>query len=203
MALPNQLIKRLEHPLSGPEMSIKNIPIVSSIYILNIDDIEKLFIDNRGKKCKSVIILYVSNIALDKQSGHWSCITLPDIPGRIDFFDSYGLFPDKYLYKDFGNVNYEIKNHLSNLLADSGCTIHYNEHRYQGKSRTIDGKKVQINTCGRHVLNFLYSGKDVDSYYDMMKKERAELIKIKKESGITNKKDLYTTYDDLVCILIN
>lgn len=95
---------------------------------------------------KACIILYETQ----KRYGHWCCIfQLPC--GMIEFFDPYGLMPDKELafinkeYKNTSNQNYP---YLTKLMIDSPYKLSYNQHKFQKM-------KPGVNSCGRWVVSRL------------------------------------------------
>jgi len=70
-------------------------------------------------------------------SGHWVCMTRYD--KTIEYFDSYGLQPDKPL--DWGKFK-KTPHYLSNLLGRTKLKIHYNTINFQSK------QDYTISTCG-------------------------------------------------------
>jgi len=88
--------------------------------------------------------------------GHWTCIINHD--DRIEFFDSYGIFPDKerkYTNIEFRKQNNMMLPHLTALLYNSNKQIEYNDHKLQ------DMSKRNIQTCGRWCA-FRYLCKDIN-----------------------------------------
>lgn len=77
----------------------------------------------------------------DGQPGHWSCLVKTNAH-TIVFFCPYGLKPDGAL-KFIGGKPY-----LSNLLAQSGYDVIYNNKRLQRFMK-------DVNVCGRWVAGFL------------------------------------------------
>lgn len=114
-------------------------------YVKNIDQLIKNY--------NCCIILYEER----PYTGHW-CVINKNKKNEIEFFDSYGMKPDEYLY-DLNDVEREklkAKPYLSTLLLKSPYTLKYNEIPLQEKGGNI-------NTCGRWALlrTIFY---DVDLY---------------------------------------
>ena len=93
----------------------------------------------------SVVILYETR----PNVGHWVCILKRE--DTIEFFDSYGIFPDKekkYINKEYLKESGQENNNLIRLLLEAGkrYRIEYNNYRLQVKSG-------DVATCGRHVIS--------------------------------------------------
>ena len=74
-------------------------------------------------------------------SGHYVALIV-DYDNRIvNFFDSYGLYPDKE--NQYLAYNNKLPRYLTNLLQSSGFTIVFNKIDYQSK------KNTKVSTCGR------------------------------------------------------
>ena len=106
----------------------------------------------------SVVILYER----EPQIGHW--VGLLRRGNVIEFFDSYGIFPD--LEKDYINQKFIMNsgqgfNKLASLLHDAwdlGYQVEYNNYGLQVMK---DG----ISTCGRHVISRIwFKDMDIDEY---------------------------------------
>jgi hypothetical protein len=96
---------------------------------------------------KCVVILYETKTNF----GHWICV-FENGEGDIEFFDSYGIFPDdenEFVPTDFKKLHGLYYPILSYFLYNSGKNIHFNEYFLQKHGKNI-------NTCGRHVLTRLY-----------------------------------------------
>lgn len=106
-----------------------------------------------------VIILY--NTA--PYYGHWC--TFWKYNNTIQFFDSYGVFPDdqiKYAKKNMPNLYNEMP-HLVYLLYKYDCPTFYNEFQFQKKANNI-------NTCGRWVYYRLLNYElDEYEFYNLFK----------------------------------
>jgi len=94
-------------------------------------------------KYKALVILYLTS----SNYGHWVCVFERD-NNTIEFFDSYGYFPDDELNVIQDKVKRELNQmypQLTKLLYNSGYKkIEYNEKQLQKFS-------PDINTCGRWV----------------------------------------------------
>lgn len=147
----------LRYSLSDKDISIflKKYNVKHKILLydeLNYIDIKDFIKDMENNV--SYIILYRSS----NNYGHWVCIN--KVNNIICFFDSYGIFPDdekKYINEDFLFNSNQLYNRLSELLYESKYDIHYNEVKLQKKCRNI-------STCGRHVICFLLSNKNIEDY---------------------------------------
>ena len=125
----------------------------------NVNDIEGILVDD------SAVILYEKR----PKNGHWVCIIryLKKGVPTIEFFDSYGIFPDdekRYIDKDFLSSSRQTKNRLDELLlkASKRYRIEYNNYRLQKKSS-------DIATCGRHVVSrILLKNLNIDEYNKLM-----------------------------------
>ena len=95
-----------------------------------VKDIEKLLPHHKSY----FILLYP---VISETSGHWVCMTRYD--KTIEYFDSYGLQPDKPL--DWGKFK-QTPHYLSQLLAKTKLRIHYNTIDFQNK------RDYTISTCG-------------------------------------------------------
>ena len=122
-----------------------------------IEDIEQLLPRNDSY----FILLYLDT----KNSGHW--VTLKRFNNDIQYFCSYGTYPDDQIRKWYGvELATELKEnklYLSNLLNKTKLNVNYNDMNYQNKN-------IDIVTCGRHMINFIKSKKDLKQYYKMMQK---------------------------------
>lgn len=74
--------------------------------------------------------------------GHWVCFFEKE-NGNIEYFDSYGYFPDdelEFINEKFRKENGEWHSELLRKLYNSGRKIEYNDYRLQGP---------KTSTCGR------------------------------------------------------
>lgn len=148
-----------------PDCIIKTYP-----ELRNIKDIEELL----PKQDSYFILLYLDT----PNSGHWT--TLKRLNNNIQYFCSYGTYPDKQMNwygKELRKELGETELYLTKLLNKTKLNVNYNDIDYQNKDN------LDIVTCGRHCINFIKSKKDLKQYFKMMSK-------LKKDSG----KD----YDELV-----
>lgn len=105
----------------------------------------------RGFNC--CVILYEE----EPYIGHWCVINLNN-KNELEFFDSYGMKPDRYLYDLEKNERHKLDAlpYLSKLLLNSPYKLKYNEIQLQSKEN-------DINTCGRWaILRSIFY--DVDLY---------------------------------------
>lgn len=75
--------------------------------------------------------------------GHWCCLTKRN--NIVEFFDSYGGYPDtqlKYIPKKYAKNSHQDKEYLLSLLHRSPYIITYNSYKFQKKQKGV-------NTCGR------------------------------------------------------
>ena len=99
-----------------------------------VKDIEKLLPHHKSY----FILLYPVETTTN---GHWVCMTRYD--KTLEYFDSYGLPPDKPL--DWGQFK-QTPHYLSQLLAKQKLRIHYNTIDFQNK------RDYAISTCGAFVV---------------------------------------------------
>ena len=99
--------------------------------VRNIEDVMK---DN------SVVILYEKR----RNNGHWVCLVryLKGGVPTIEFFDSYGIFPDdekKQISDEYLRGSGQEYNKLAELLlrANRRNRIEYNDHKLQKKSHDV------------------------------------------------------------------
>ena len=112
--------------------------------------------DNMQLPC---IILYEMIPGL----GHWSMLHFINNNGKkcIEFFDSYGMTPDKAL-KIFDNKKYNPK--VVKYLMNQNKEIEYSPYCFQAENDNI-------MTCGRHcIVRHIFKNYNCKQYYDAMKK---------------------------------
>jgi len=88
----------------------------------------------------ALILLYMTK----QNYGHWVCAFKRN-NNAIEFFDSYGFFPDdelKLIPEYFRKVSNQLYPHLTYLLLKSKNKIEYNNVQLQKL-------KKDVNTCGR------------------------------------------------------
>lgn len=126
----------------------------------DINQIEQIFKDN------SCVILYEQK----PKSGHWVCLLKHG--STIEFFDSYGLFPDDekhHIDPSFLLSSNQQTNHLVKLLLDAqkrGYRIEYNNYHFQNKN---------ASTCGRHVIaRILMKNYNIEQYNKFIKSFKKE-----------------------------
>ena len=131
----------MDYALSGEDVfnAVKNTTGVEP-NILSYDELDKY------KRIEDVLVNDMCIILYQwkKDFGHWTCIMRRgDI---IEHFDSYGMFPDKELSLNNKKMNMILGQqfpYLANMLINSGYTIHFNHHCFQGE---------HSSTCGRWVI---------------------------------------------------
>lgn len=121
-------------------------------------------IDDCLGKYGVLILLYETK----QNYGHWCCL-IKHSDNHIEFFDSYGLFPDdefKFIPENFRVESNQVYPHLTYLLYKSGCDIEYNNYKLQSKS---EDALTKISTCGRHVAcRILFRNMPLDIYAKML-----------------------------------
>lgn len=136
-----------------------NIMTYPELYI--IQDIEQLL----PRHDSYFVLLYLDT----QNSGHWT--VLKRFNNDIQYFCSYGTYPDdqirKWYGKELATELKENKLYLTNLLNKTKLNVNYNDMDYQNKN-------IDIVTCGRHMINFIKSKKDLKQYYKMMQKLRKQ-----------------------------
>lgn len=83
--------------------------------------------------------------ATSDYSGHWVAILYTlDNNGKlvVEFFDPYGLSPDR----EFRFTNIKYNNKVSNILTKTNLPVTFNGYQLQEFG-------VHVTTCGRHVVN--------------------------------------------------
>jgi hypothetical protein len=136
--------------------------IVMYSELKNVRNIEQILKDN------SVVILYETGPKI----GHWVCLIRYFNTKRkqwtIEFFDSYGIFPDeekKQMNQEYLKESGTEYNKIAKLLVDASdrYVIEFNNYRLQKKSKGI-------STCGRHVISRIkLKQMDIDEYSDLMR----------------------------------
>lgn len=95
----------------------------------------------------NVIILYPTG----RDIGHWTCLFYgcdPKYGKVIEFYDPYGIkLEEEFCWTP---KQYRLEHFLSQLLAETGKGIVYNDHKFQRMAENI-------NTCGRHVVVRLWN----------------------------------------------
>ena len=121
--------------------------------IVGMKDINELF-----GPYDSVVLLYEK----EPNVGHWVGLIRND--DVIEFFDSYGMFPESekdYIDQNFIESSGQRQNKLAQLLFDAwklGYKVEYNDYHLQVMK---DG----ISTCGRHVISRIWNKHmNIDEY---------------------------------------
>lgn len=140
---PLQLKKAINYPLSDLDIQTilkpNRINIIQYPDLKNVEDINSIF-DKLGR-----CILF---FPLSTTFGHWCCI-LKRKGNIIDFFDPYGIAPDKekeWISADVLKKLHEDKPFLTILLQRAnqqyGTKIMYNRHKWEAE-------RSGVSTCGR------------------------------------------------------
>ena len=146
---------------------ISNFDILDKLHgrtrIIFYEDLNNVSDVNQLLDLGSVVILYKSK----PDYGHWTALLRT--PEGIEFFDSYGQTVDEAknrIDSKFLKKTNQYRNILAELLyiaSISGIPIHYNEHQFQERSKSIA-------TCGKHVvLRILRQDLTTDEYNKLMK----------------------------------
>jgi hypothetical protein len=135
------------------------------------------------KSYKIILIEYEMN------SGHWICMLR--YYNVIEIFNSYGNIHDELdfrtsleMNKYLGQAHLHLNILIEKELKEDKFDIIYNEKQFQKKS-------LDINTCGRHVVNRIISLLD----YNMTLKQYIEFMKKATVS-------LKLNFDELVAFMI-
>jgi hypothetical protein len=97
-------------------------------------------LDHLLGKYDACVILY----ELRPSYGHWCCIFKLD-DNTVEFFDPYGIWPDKqkkYIDKKYLKESNQKYPYLTKLMIDSPYVLTYNHYPFQQK-------KKGVNSCGR------------------------------------------------------
>lgn len=130
--------------------------------VMSYDDLVKFKkLDDALGNYRAFVLLYLTTA----NYGHWTlCFMYPD-DRTVEFFDSYGYFPDdemSFIPKDIQKEYKENFPYLCKLLLNSGYKVVYNNHKLQSK-------KEGVNTCGRHVVSrLMYRDIPIDNYVKLI-----------------------------------
>jgi len=157
---------------------LKNPKIIEYKELKNYKNINQLLPKNKDY----VIILF-----RHPTGAHWQGLLKNN--NIIEFFCSYGTFPDECYYNwetQKENDSFEqFQPYLSNLLNNCNYECVYNPIQYQSM-------KNDISTCGRFVLMRIFflinHGGNLNDFYNYLKRK---------------KKEYKLSYDELVSIVIN
>jgi hypothetical protein len=113
-------------------------------------------------KYKALVLLYLSK----QNYGHWVCVFKRN-ENTIEFFDSYGFFPDdelNFIPQHFRVVSNQSYPHLTYLLSECPYSkIDYNDKRLQ----VLDD---DTKTCGRWcVVRIMLKHMSIDEFIDKFK----------------------------------
>jgi len=158
--ISEELKETIESPLSDDEIKkyLPNTPIIMYSELPKFNNIEDI-LKTDGDCC---VLMYQDS----ENTGHW-CGLLRQ-PKRIEFFDSYGIYPDKQLSWVHAGTRHNIGingKYLSNLFNKTPLKIVYNTEPYQKQGN-------EIATCGRHVVfRLLHKNLPLTKYHNMIRKE--------------------------------
>jgi len=154
-----------------------NTKIMKYSELENINDLNDILTE--VKDYRIVLIESQYNV------GHWTCITRNN--DQYVWFDSYGLAPDQefqFIPVRMQKILDEGGKPLTKLLSklkQNGGKWNYNTIKFQKQ-------ETGINTCGRHVVNYLYCflnfGFSLKDYQNAM-------ITVRNETDLS--------YDEIVC----
>jgi hypothetical protein len=174
-----------QYPLSDNEIQrITGHKLIIYLELHNFDTFEHLLHMNNG----SVIIMYMQtspNVASGGY-GHYCCINkISD--KEIEFYDPYGLFPDKQLKfssKDVNKQNKQDHTYLSWLMYNSPYKLSFNEHKFQAKA-------LPVQTCGWFYAHMIKHKSLPLKQYKALMDNGLKLLKTKFKGG---------TYDDYIVV---
>lgn len=113
---------------------------------------------------EACIILY----EFKKNYGHWCCIFKLN-HNEVEFFDPYGVYPDKELKLingDFKNQSKQDKPYLTLLMLESPYQLSFNHYKFQKF-------KKGINSCGRWcALRIIFRFIPLDIFISIFNKKR-------------------------------
>ena len=162
---PVELKKAINYPLSDTDIQHILKPYKTNIIqypdLVNVQDINSVF-DKLGR-----CIIF---IPLSPTFGHWCCL-LKRKGNIIEWFDPYGLAPDKekqWISENVLRQLHEEKPYLTQLLQRAneqyGTRIMYNRHKWEAE-------RSGVSTCGRWVaLVCLFYNKSFDQINKMIQK---------------------------------
>lgn len=129
------------------------------VNIMTYDELEELntIDDVLGPHDKAVILYSTS-----ESYGHWVCLWKHE--NTINFFDSYGYFPDderKFIPEAYLKLKYNKIPHLTALLYKCKYPIRYNEYKLQNET---------THTCGRWcIVRLLLDNLNEHDFYNVFK----------------------------------
>jgi len=131
----------------------------------NYKDIDELLTND------SAVILYENK----PKVGHWVCLIkfMNDGIPTIEFFDSYGIFPDeekKFISKRFLKESQQAYNKIAELLmnASDRYEIQFNNYKLQKWCKNV-------NTCGHHVISRIkMKDLNIDDYSKFLKRYKVD-----------------------------
>jgi hypothetical protein len=157
----NQYIKEIEaDPISDAliKQYLPDTDIIMYNQLPQYNSIEDLLPHDKSH----FVLLYQDS----PNSGHWTCCLRQK--NLVEFFDSYGNYPDKDLAWVNDNKRHQLGidgKYLSKLFDKTKLKVVYNTEPYQAQGR-------QFATCGRHVIYRLMNiDKPLLKYHKHIKNE--------------------------------
>lgn len=136
-----------------------NIPLIRHREFCKINRLENLF------QYPAVLVLYEK---VDRV-GHWTCIIFHKKRKVVEFFDSYGLFPDTeqiFIPKDMWQSACISRLFFNFISTHPDWKIEYNSDRLQ---RIFPG----VNTCGRWVgVRLRFFETPLEKFVDFFKNKK-------------------------------
>lgn len=137
------------------------VPIVTYNKIYN-KSLKKLF-----ESENAIILLYLQ----ERNVGHW--VTVIDHGNYIEYFDSYGNYPDEPLTWNSLAKNEQLGQSrpffLEKVIRTKGCKLYYNSCQLQLHSNDSE-------TCGRYALvRIRHKNKSLQAFLNYLEKKRKQL----------------------------
>jgi len=138
----------------------KNIKILKYGQLRNFKNIDDAF-----DPYDAIALLYESK----PNYGHWVLLLRHPKKKTIEFFDSYGIFPDDQIKKIPDEINKMVGQgfiYLTDLLVKSPYKIIYN-------SEPVQKMSTKISSCGRHLcLRYLLRNLPMNKYIEILKSDK-------------------------------
>lgn len=165
MKIDKQEIKRLVD-IALSETQLQNntkgfVPIITYNKIYN-KSLKKLF-----ESENAIILLYLQ----ERNMGHW--VTVVNHGNYIEWFDSYGSYPDSMLTWNSKAKNEQLGQSrpffLEKVIRTRGCKLYYNGCQLQLRSNDSE-------TCGRYaLLRVRHKNKSLQAFLNYLERERKKL----------------------------
>lgn len=151
----------------------------NKIKIIKYSDLDDIKLEDLFDKYNKCIILYELE---DINNGHWTLLKFDDKNKTVQYFDSFGLFPEselRYMNPKLIEINRPSK--LLKILDEQPYRIEYNDHKLQD---------FKTSTCGKWCCIFGKSNMSIDEFANYIKKN-AEL------NNLTNDEYISKIYDSI------